>query len=260
MAPKTAATFFVEKSSWIHRLHPFTKLSFIVLTCIVAYVGPAGWVWLCLSMLVNMLAVISGGMSRETCKFIGRILLPLMMFMIPIHGFLYPENQTVLLVVIGFPFYWEGLMFSLATLAKLSTVLLASLLFVFSTHPADLIVAISGAVRSASLAYLFGSPLFLLAAMRARIDTIQAVQRARGLDTDGNVLQRVRCLAPLIRPLIVGAIVEVEQRSIALEIRGFRSTSAKTSVHLIADSILQRLARWLMLIVALGLIFIRLVR
>jgi len=260
MAPKTTATLFIEKSSWIHRLHPFTKLSFIVLMCVVAYVGPADWTLLGLSFLVTTLAVASGGMLGETCKAFGRILLPLTLFMIPIHGFLYPGSQTVLIEVFGLPFYRERLMFSLATLAKLSAVLMASLLFVFSTHPADLIVAISGAVRSASLAYLLGSPLLMLAAMRARIDTIQAVQRARGLDTDGNVLQRVRCLAPLLRPLIVGAIVEVEQRSIALEIRGFRSTAAKTSVRLIRDSTSQRLARWLMLIVAMGLILIRLVR
>lgn len=153
--------------------------------------------------------------------------------------------------------YQEGLYFALTTLLKLTVVLITSLLFVFSTHPADLITALSQAGKSPSLAYLLGSPLLLLAGMRERIETIQAAQRARGLHTDGNVFRRFCSLAPLILPLVVGAITEVEQRSIALEVRGFKSTSAKTSLRILTDTTLQRLSRWGMLAAAATIILFR---
>jgi energy-coupling factor transport system permease protein len=186
-------------------------------------------------------------------------MLPLLLFMIPIHGFLYPENKTVLLDAYGMTLYQEGLVYAITTLSKLTMVLMASLLFVFTTHPADLITAISHAGKSQSLAYLLGSPLLLLAGMRERIETIQSAQRARGMQTEGNVVRRFCSLAPMILPLVIGAIVEVEQRSIALEVRGFKSTSAKTSLRILTDSTLQRLARWLMLLTGAAIILFRLI-
>lgn len=254
---KTTVTLFIDKDSWIQRLHPFTKLSHILLTGVAVYAGPSGWKYTCLLLLVNALVVASGGILREAWQALRRIMLPLLLFMIPIHGFLYPDNKTVLLDVHGITMYQEGLDFALNILSKLTVVLMASLLFVFSTHPADLITALSHDGKSPSLAYLLGSPLLLLAGMRQRIETIQAAQRARGLHIEGNVFRRFRSLAPLIIPLVIGAIIEVEQRSIALEVRGFKSTSVKTSLRTLADSTLQRPVRWLMLAAAAAIVLFR---
>lgn len=254
---KATATLFIDRNSWIQRLHPFTKLSYILLMGVAAYTGHSGWKDTGLLLLVNIVIVASGGILQEICQTLGKIMLPLLLFMIPIHSLLYPENNTALVNACGITLYKEGLMFALTTLSKLTVVLMASLLFVFSTHPADLITAISHAGKSPSLAYLLGSPLLLLASMRERIETIQAAQRARGLHTDGNLFQRFCSLAPLVRPLVIGAIVEVEQRSIALEVRGFKSPSAKTSLRELADSSLQRLARWLMLATAAAITLVR---
>lgn len=254
---KTTATLFRDKDSWIQRLHPFTKLSYILLMGVSAYIGYAGWKYASLLLVINVVVVASGRILKEVCQTLGRILFPLLLFMIPIHSFLYPENNTALLNAYGITLYQEGLIFAITTLSKLTVVLMASLLFVFSTHPADLITAISHAGKSPSLAYLLGSPLLLLASMRERIETIQAAQRARGLHTEGNLFQRVCSLAPLVRPLVIGAIVEVEQRAIALEVRGFTSPSAKTSLRELADSTLQRLARWLMLAAAAAITLVR---
>jgi energy-coupling factor transport system permease protein len=254
---KTTVTLFIDKGSWLQRLHPFTKLSYILLTAVTVYAGPSGWEYTGLLLLANTVVIATGRILGETGRMLGRIMLPLMLFMIPIHGFLYPENSTVLFDVFGISFYQEGLFYALTTLSRLTVVLIASLLFVFSTHPADFITAVSQASKSPSLAYLLGSPLLLLGSMRERILTIQAAQRARGLQTDGNVFQRFYSLAPMIRPLIIGAIVEVEQRSIALEVRGFKSTTSKTSLRLLNDSALQRFTRWSMLAVAAAVIVIR---
>ena len=258
MLPKTStAILFIDKDSWIERLHPFTKLSYILLVGGAVYGVPFTWTFAGLLLLANFILVISGGILKEVCHTLGRIMLPLLLFMIPIHGFLYPANKTVLMHTYGMTIYCEGLVFALTTLLKLTVVLLASLLFVFSTHPADLITAISHAGRSPSLAYLLGSPLLLIAGMRERIETIQAAQRARGLQTEGNVLRRFCSLAPLILPLVIGAIVEVEQRTIALEVRGFKSNSVKTSLRELADSKWQRFVRWLMFITTAAIVLFR---
>jgi energy-coupling factor transport system permease protein len=260
VSENTTSTLFIDKDSWIQRLHPFTKLAYILLTGVAVYVGPSHWKYAGLLLFINIVVVASGKVLKEEWSALARIIFPLMLFMLPIHGFLYPANKTVLLDIYGLVLCQEGLFFALMTLLKLSVVLMSSLLFVFSTHPADLISAISNAGNSPSLAYLIGSPLLLLASMRERIGTIQAAQRARGLHVEGSVFRRFFSLAPLVVPLVIGAIVEIEQRSIALEVRGFKSTCAKTSLRILADSTRQRLARWVMLTTAAFLILFRLIR
>lgn len=250
-----SATLFIDRDSWIHRLHPFTKLSYILLTGVLVYAGLFSWKLTGLLLLVNTLILSSGLLLRETWQSVWRVMLPLLMFMIPIHSFLHPGNRTVLLSVQGIIVYQEGFCFALVTLLKLTVVLMTSLLFVFSTHPADLITSIAHTGKSPSLAYLIGSPLLLLAGMRERIEIIKAAQQARGLHTGGNMFQRFFCLGPLILPLVTGAIVEVEQRSIALEVRGFKSNSAKTSLRIVTDSSIQLLSRWFM-VSAAGIIIV----
>lgn len=211
---KSVATLFVNRKTWLHKLHPFNKLAYILLTGVVVYLGPAEW---------YVEALLSGEVFKATWLLVWRTLLPLSFFMIIIHGFLYPENRTILVSMSGVHFYQEGFLFAQNILLQLAAVLTASLIFVLCTHPTDLITAISQAGFPQSLAYLVGSPMLLLPIMRARIRTIQDAQRARGLDSEGSFKKRFLALFPLVAPLVLGSLVEIEQRSIALEIRGFRA-------------------------------------
>ncbi|MFN2355097.1 MAG: energy-coupling factor transporter transmembrane protein EcfT [Desulfopila sp.] len=253
----TTTTLFTDKDSWIHRLHPFTKLCYVLFTGVTVYAGPPWWAYKGLLLLLNVALVVSAEVLKKALRVFWRVFLPLLLFMVPIHGFLYPDNQSVALHLYGLNVYQEGLLFAFKTLLHLAVILLASLLFVFTTHPADLITAISHSGKSPTLAYLLGSPLLIMSAVQERIATIQSAQRARGLDTEGNVIRRFCSLAPMIIPLVVGAIVEIEQRSIALEVRGFKAPGHKTSLRIIADSKFQRLGRWLMVMIPACIVVIR---
>jgi energy-coupling factor transport system permease protein len=71
------------------------------------------------------------------------------------------------------------------------------------------------------------------------------------LDTQSTFAKRVGALVPLVGPLVFGSLVEVEERAIAIEARGFTSTRAKTSLHEIPDTTFDKILRWgLILLVA----------
>ena len=80
--------------------------------------------------------------------------------------------------------------------------------------------------------------------MQAKAQTIIAAQRSRGLDTESTFLKRAGSLVPLVGPLVFGSLVEVEERAIAIEARGFTSKKVKTSLHEIPDSSLDQVIRW----------------
>ena len=94
------------------------------------------------------------------------------------------------------------------------------------------------------IAYVIITTLQILPQMQAKAQTIIAAQRSRGLDTQSTFRKRVGALVPLVGPLVFGSLVEVEERAIAIEARGFTSTRAKTSLYEIPDSRLDKVLRW----------------
>ena len=59
-----------------------------------------------------------------------------------------------------------------------------------------------------------------------RAGQIADAQRARGLDTEGSPWRRLRGLVPLVGPVLLGSIADVEERAMALEARGFSRPDA----------------------------------
>ena len=88
--------------------------------------------------------------------------------------------------------------------------------------------------------------------MAERARTIQSAQRARGLDTEGSAGARLRGVLPLAGPAVLGALHDVETRSLALEARAFDRPGRRHLLWAPADTAPQRLARWL-LVAGLGL-------
>lgn len=244
----------MPSDSWLHKLHPFNKLSYILLIGLTAFAGPGGLWFPLVAALANSAVAGCSGIFIPFWKLFWRTLLPLAACMLAIHGLLNPANHTLLFTWKTVGFYREGALYAVKTLLQLAAVFSSSLLFVYSTHPADLVAALQRAGWQPGIVHLFSSPLLLLPAMRERIRSIRDAQAARGLPTDGNIRQRIRSLFPLLAPLVLGAFVEIEERSVALDIRGFNLPGKKTLWRDVPDSVGQRVGRWLMFLSSLVLL------
>jgi energy-coupling factor transport system permease protein len=127
-------------------------------------------------------------------------------------------------------------------------------LFLLTTHPSELMSDLTRRGLPGQFAYVIISTLQIIPQMQAKADTIIAAQRSRGLDTQSTFRKRVGALVPLVGPLVFGSLVEVEERAIAIEARGFTSTRAKTSLYEIPDSGLDKVLRWgLILLIVLSI-------
>ena len=80
--------------------------------------------------------------------------------------------------------------------------------------------------------------------MVERASEITDSQRARGLDTEGSRWRRIRGVVPLAAPMIIGALSEVEERTMALEARAFSAPGRRTILRPLPDSTGQRTVRW----------------
>ncbi len=74
---------------------------------------------------------------------VGRIIAPLAAFLLVIHGLFNPTGQTVLLAVGPLALKQEGLTFALLMTSRILCFLGATLLLVFTTPPAALMLALA---------------------------------------------------------------------------------------------------------------------
>ena len=118
-------------------------------------------------------------------------------------------------------------------------------LFYLTTRPADLVVDLERRGVSPRVAFVANASVQTVPAMLERASQITAAQRARGLDTEGSLLAPGRAgIVPIVGPVILGAIGEVEERTMALEARGFTRPGRRTLLWCAGRLGRQRLTRW----------------
>jgi energy-coupling factor transport system permease protein len=181
--------------------------------------------------------------------------LPIATSALLINLFFFPGAQHVLLRLGPITATEEGLGFALQILLRIMAISGAITLFYLTTRPQDLVVDLERRGISARIGFVANASVQTVPAMVERAQQITAAQRARGLDTEGSFLRRARGVLPIVGPVILGSIAEVEERTMALEARGFTRPGARTLLWWPPDSGRQRLARWALLL-ALVAIFV----
>ena len=183
--------------------------------------------------------------------------LPIAVSALIINLFFFPGGQQVLLRLGPVTATAEGLLFAVQILLRIMAISGAVTLFYLTTRPHDLVVDLERRGISPRVAFVANASVQTVPAMVERAGQITAAQRARGLDTEGSVLRRARGIIPLVGPVILGSISEVEERTMALEARGFTRPGRRTLLWSPADSSLERAARWALVAALAALIAAR---
>lgn len=136
-----------------------------------------------------------------------------------------------------------------ALLGVLAITLPLTLLFA-TTRPADLLADLEARGLDRRAVFVLGAALATVPRMQARANDVIEAQRARGLDTEGSWRRRLRGVVPLVSPLVIGGLTEVEDRTLALEVRAFGAPGRRTVLRRPPDSGRQRVARWALLALA----------
>ncbi|MCL5788380.1 MAG: energy-coupling factor transporter transmembrane protein EcfT [Candidatus Marsarchaeota archaeon] len=104
-----------------------------------------------------------------------------------------------------------------------------------TTSPDDVSAALKRIGAPDTFALAFNMALRFLPTMAAEIDSITASQRSRGLELDkGGFFKRVRNYLPIMVPLLINAIMRIDQVAEALESRCFGASKEPTAYHSIS--------------------------
>src|SRR5262249_15437650 len=233
---------YIPGTSLLHRLHPLTKLAGAALVITAIYLRPWPLAPLVLFGGLLGLAYLSG-VAGPFLRTALRVLLPITISLFLIQGLLFPPPSATPLPLGPITLRREGLAFAFVTSTRLLAFTGTLLLLLEPPHPADLVFALTQRGLPSSIGYILLVALQIVPNMTARATDVLEAQRSRGLETQGGV-RRVRALVPLVGPLIVGALVDVEERAMALESRAYTAPGPKTSLRELVDTFSQRCARW----------------
>ena len=243
--------------SAFHRLNPLTKATLATVTAIAAVAlgglaGPAILVLVAV-ILPALVAEVLGRLTRTALL----LALPIAVSAFLVNLFFFPGGSTVLFQFGPISATLEGLRFALEILARILAISGAVTLFYLTTRPASLVIDLERRGVSSRVGFVANASVQTVPAMVERASQITAAQRARGLDTEGGVWRRIRGIVPIVGPVILGSIAEVEERTMALEARGFTRPGRRTLLWAPPDSGLQAAARWAMVLGLVALIAAR---
>lgn len=250
-------TLYLSRESRLHQLHPLTKLALIGVAIIAGATLP-GPRWVLAVYVLFLVPLAAAG--RVLTNFIRASMLliwPFALSLFLIQGFFAPGEQ--LLLQLGpLTLKLEGILLALDYTARILVWLSAVVLLMLITRPDHLMLALTERGLPEQVGYIILTALQIIPRFQKRAETILDSQRARGLETEGNLIQRLRALIPLAAPLILSSILELDERAIALEARGFTRKGSRTSLTTLHDTSSQIALRWFLMIVILALIAARL--
>jgi energy-coupling factor transport system permease protein len=240
----------------LYRLNPWTKVCFVMAVVCLDFFGPGSlFLPFGLFLLIILPLSLSNGLGKLIAGIIYKLVLPTALVLFVVQGLFYPGGKIVLAQWGWFSLKQEGLFFAWVVSTRLMVMITAFSLVIISTNPSALMNEFCRRGLPASIAYLVVASIQILPQMKDRADHIVAAQRARGLNTQGSLPNRLRGLFPLVSPLILSAIIDSEERAIALQSRAFNSVRKPTSYSVTFDSRAQSAFRWsCLLLVLIGIV------
>jgi len=244
----TATGYYRAGASWLHRRNPTTKLLALFWIILATFLLPPA------SLVVIAAAI---GAAAATASLLRpllrslRIPLVLLASIVVVNALFFPEGRDVLFAFGPVAVTREGLTFGLVSAGRIGIIFLASLLFLFTTLADDLLEALVARGVISRLAFVVLSAVQMVPRLQARAYAILDAQQARGLPIAGSLRTRVRALVPLIGPILLGSLIDVRERTLALEARSFGARPRRTAYRIVADPPVDR---WLRVGVIVGLV------
>ena len=218
-------------------MHPFTSLTIWLWLSASAILLPFGWPLMVLACAM-FLVVIAWPKARFRWRFIAWIMLPMAVGLWLIHSGWLSQLLT------GEELQNNHQDRALALWFRLLTIISGSQLWLQFVPTERFIRALFASRLPASFSYLLAGPLLLVEQLRQQLSSIKEAQLARGVPLDGNFWQRLISLPTILLPLASNTLNELSIRGAALDMRGFRYTTQRTTLNQPIDNTFQRLLRY----------------
>jgi len=247
--------FYTHRVSPVHRLHPLTKLVYASCVLVGSFGSPSIWFPIGF-LLLTICLILQGKIWKAYLRMMIKTV-PLFVALFIIQSLFNPGRITPLIQIGPITIWLEGVEFACLVSARLLAIISSMGVLVMTTRPADLVASMEDLGISHRFGYAVLLILQIAPELQRRVGTIMDAQRARGIETDGNLVQRIRAFLPVFAPLVTSSLLGIETRALALETRGFSTPGERTHLHPLTVSQWEKVSWWIMAFAVAGILIVR---
>lgn len=226
---------FIPGQSFIHRLDPRSKLTFVMLFVLAVFLANNAVTYGIL-LGFTLLVVLA---SRIRLYFLLNGLKPilfLIIFTFLMHLF-FTREGALLIDWKVFKIYEEGLRQGIFISLRFFVLVLITSILTLTTSPISITDGMEDLLNPLKrfklpvheLALMMSIYLRFIPTLMDETDKILKAQLARGSDiSSGTMKERIRAVIPLLVPLFVSAFKRAEDLAVAMEVRGYRGGEGRT--------------------------------
>jgi energy-coupling factor transport system permease protein len=186
-----------------------------------------------------------GGVLRRLVRASFLLTLPIAISVVLVSVFT-RAGTTVIFQIGPFDATVEGVDFAAQTVLRLFAISTSIGLFILTTDPRAFVLDLERRGVPPRAAFVAVATIEAVPTLVERAAVIGESQRARGLDTEGSFRARLRGILPLVGPVILTSLTDVEERSLALETRAFSRPGKRHLLWSMTDTTWERVVRWLL--------------
>lgn len=227
---------YVHKDAFLHRLHPYTKIIFIILVSLMAIIATS-IPFLSLMVFAMLVFAAYGDLLKESLQQLKLILVMSIIFIL-ITIITMPGGETLGYVIpagvplIGgfIPITSGGLMIGIVLTLRFMILIFAFQLFLISTQPRDIVHALEKVRLPIDYILMFIIALRFIPTLQIEGQRIHEAQLARGFNPGTGITGKVRSVAPIVIPLVSNALLRSNVLGLTIDMRGYR-TGTRTHVR-----------------------------
>ncbi|MGA2121794.1 MAG: energy-coupling factor transporter transmembrane component T [Methanoregula sp.] len=219
---------YVHKDAFLHRLHPYTKILFIILVSVMAIIATD--IPFLILMVIALLAFAAcGKLLFESLNQLKLILVMSVIFIL-ITIITMPNGETLAYIipqgvpVIGglIPVTTGGLMIGVVLTLRFMILIFAFQLFLISTQPRDIVHAMEKIRLPIDYILMFIIALRFIPTLQIEGQRIHEAQLARGFNPGTGFLGKIRSVSPIVIPLVSNALLRSNVLGLTIDMRGYR--------------------------------------
>ncbi|MHB8163732.1 MAG: energy-coupling factor transporter transmembrane component T family protein [Methanoregula sp.] len=220
---------YVHKDGFFHRLHPFTKIAFILLFGIMSILS-TNLLFLLLLVITILIIAYFASLSTEVMQQFKLIAL-MSIILIGLTIITMPSGETIgylipsVIPLIGghIPITTGGIEFGLVLTLRFMVLICVFQLFVISTQPRDIVHTMERMRIPVDYTLMFLIALRFIPTLQIEGKRIHEVQLARGYNPGAGIIGKVRSVAPIVIPLVSNALARATVLGLTIDIRGYRT-------------------------------------
>ncbi len=245
---------YVYRDSLLHGMYPLAKLLWVVVvaTGLFMYRSPLSGavVFVC----VLLLALLAGKITPREILGSARVIFGIGLVLMCFHFFADPGKPVYHLGPLTITD--EGLRQGPVFFFRLSVVVLASFVLIWTTDSRDLMVSLTRSGIPYRYAFAVFLALRFLPLIQREVDAVQEAHAIRGRATQSGLLHRLRLWQRYMFTVLVNGLRKAETTATALECRAFGSYPDRTYTKDVPNSKLGNLLVIAFALLALGLILL----